>query len=47
MEVYDGNKRNLEPIKDGEIVLVQNMTGPHPKRWSRTGVIIENVGYRQ
>ena len=46
-EDYNESKRNLDPLQAGEVVLVQNMTGPHPLRWSRTGVIIENVGCRQ
>lgn len=46
-EVFDKSKRNLEPLINGDIVLVQNMTGAHPRRWSRTDVVIENMGYRQ
>ena len=33
--------KHLLPLKVGDNVLVQNQYGPHPKKWSKTGVIIE------
>ena len=33
--------KHLLPLKIGDCVRVQNQTGPHPKRWSNTGIIIE------
>ena len=46
-ETYDESRKNLEPLENGTVVLVQNMTGPQPLRWSNTGVVIEKVGHRQ
>ena len=44
--LQDEGRTNKEPLSEGDIVMMQNMTGPHPTRWMRTGVIIEK-GYRQ
>ena len=46
-ETYDLGKRNMEPLENGDVVIIQNMTGPHPKKWMRTGTVIENLGNRQ
>ena len=37
----------LEPLEEGDTVLVQNQYGPAPKRWERTGVVAEKLGNRQ
>ena len=31
-EIYDKGKHNLEPLKNGNKVIIQIMTGPHPTR---------------
>ena len=41
------DKRCLEPLNEGDTVLVQNQWGPAPKRWERTGVVVEKLGNRQ
>ena len=41
------NKRCLEPLEEGDTVLVQNQYGPSPKRWERTGEVVEKLGNRQ
>ena len=39
--------RRLPPLKVGDCVRVQNQTGPHPKKWDKSGVIIEVKQYNQ
>ena len=41
-ETYDKGKHNLEPLKNGDKVIIQIMTGPHPTRWMRKGTMIKN-----
>ena len=41
------DKRCLEPLDEDDTVLVQNQWGPAPKRWERTGVVVEKLGNRQ
>ena len=41
------DKRCLEPLEEGDTVLVQNQWGPAPKRWERTGEVVEKLGNRQ
>lgn len=33
--------KHLIPLKVGDYVRIQNQTGPYPKKWGKTGVIIE------
>lgn len=33
--------RQLPPLQPGDKVLLQNQTGPHSRRWDRTGVVVE------
>ena len=33
--------KHLPPLKIGDHVRLQNQSGPHPKKWDRTGIIIE------
>lgn len=33
--------KHLPPLKVGDTVRLQNQTGPYPKRWNRSGTIIE------
>ena len=33
--------RQLPPLKVGDHVRLQNQTGPHPKKWDKTGLVVE------
>lgn len=41
------DRRCLEPLNVGDVVLVQNQHGPKPTRWDRTGLVVETLGNRQ
>ena len=47
MERYNEHTKSLPALKAGDIVAVQNQTGPHPKRWQKTGVVVEVGDHRQ
>ena len=36
----DAHTRALPPLTPGDTVRLQNQTGPHAKRWDRTGVVV-------
>ena len=40
-EVLNRHSRNLRQLYTGDRCFVQNQTGPSPKRWDRTGIVIE------
>ena len=40
-------RRTLKPLNLGDYVSVQNQYGNQPKKWSRTGVIVEVMPHRQ
>ena len=40
-EKLDQHARQLPPLRHGDAVFVQNQVGNHPKKWDRTGVIVE------
>ena len=44
---YDADKHDLSPLKVGDEVILQNQTGPHPKRWQRYGFVTEVCPNRQ
>ena len=46
-DYYNDHKRPLPPLIVGDTVSVQNMSGSHPLRWDRTGVIVERLEHRQ
>ena len=46
-ETYDMNKSDMEPLNNGDVVIIQNMTGPHHTKWMPTGTVIESTGHRQ
>ena len=46
-EKWDEHTRALPPLKVGDAVFLQNLTGNHPKRWERTGVIVEVRQFHQ
>ena len=37
--------RRLPPLEAGDLVRVQNQTGPHPNKWDRTGSVAEHDKY--
>ena len=39
--------QNLPPLKVGDHVRVQNQYGPHPKKWDKTGLIVEVRQFHQ
>ena len=42
-----GNARNLKPLRVGDRVQVQNQTGNEPKRWNKSGKVVESLGNQQ
>ena len=41
------DKRELEPLKVGDNVQLQNQSGNHPNKWFSTGVVSEVLPHRQ
>ena len=39
--------KQLGKLTIGDIVSVQNQVGPRPKKWDRTGTIVETLPYDQ
>ena len=46
-EKWQQHTRPLPSLKVGDHVYVQNLTGNHPKRWERTGVVVEVRQFHQ
>lgn len=46
-EQYDIHSRPLQQLRVGESVQVQNQEGPNPRRWAKTGRVVETMGNRQ
>ena len=46
-EVLSEHTRTLPELAVGVLVSVQNQTGNKPKRWDRTGVVVEALPYQQ
>ena len=40
-ERLEANTRHLPPLKVGDNVRIQNQVGPHPKKWDKTGIVVE------
>lgn len=40
-EQWEAHTKDLPPLSKGDKVYLQNLVGNHPRRWERTGVIIE------
>ena len=47
IETYNEHSKELPELHVHDCVAVQNQTGSHPKRWDKTGVIIETLPFRQ
>ena len=46
-EQLSRGSKSLPPLKRGYQVAIQNQTGNKPKRWDRTGVVVEALPYQQ
>ena len=46
-ERLNEHTQNLPPLKLGQRVYVQNQLGNFPKKWDKTGVIVEQKPYQQ
>ena len=46
-EKWSQNTRQLPPLQVGDHVYLQNLIGNHPRRWERTGVVIEVRQFHQ
>ena len=46
-ERWSKNTKSLKHIPVGSLVLIQNQTGNNPKRWDKTGVVVENKDHSQ
>ncbi|KAL2104336.1 hypothetical protein ACEWY4_001204 [Coilia grayii] len=40
-DTWAEHTKHLLPLRVGDFVRIQNQTGPHPKKWDRTGSIVE------
>ena len=46
-ETYVMNKSVMEPLNNGDVIIIRNMMGPHHTKWMRMGTVIESTGHRQ
>ena len=46
-EKWSEHTQMLQPLQVGDHVYIQNLTGNHPKRWERTGVVVEVRQFHQ
>ena len=46
-EKWEQHTKELPPLRVGDNVYVQNLTGNHPKRWERTGTVVEVRQFHQ
>ena len=46
-EKWQEHTRALPPLRVGDNVYVQNLVGNHPKRWERTGIVVEVRQFHQ
>ena len=47
MEKLNLHARQLPPLQAGQRLFIQNQNGPHPNKWDRSGVVLENLGHDQ
>ena len=40
-EALNEHVKELKPLKTGDKCFIQNQTGPYPKKWHRTGTVVE------
>ena len=46
-EAIDMNTRPLAPLSLGDKVFLQNQRGSHPKKWDKSGTVVELDNYEQ
>ena len=46
-ESLNEHTRKLKPLKVGDKCIIQNQTGPYPKKWHHTGTVVEVGEYDQ
>ena len=44
-EVMTRGTKLLPPLKDGDLVAIQDQSGNSPRRWSKTGKVLESMGH--
>ena len=47
LETLNEHSRPLAPLRHGDKVFLQNQTGNHPKKWDRSGTVMESRPYDQ
>ena len=47
VERLNSHVRQLPQLNTGDKVFIQNQNGPHPTKWDRSGVVLENLGHDQ
>ena len=47
VEKLNSHAQQLLPLQAGQRVFIQNQNGPHPNKWDRSGVVLENLGHDQ
>ena len=43
----DQHCKTLQPLSVGDKCFIQNQNGPHPKKWERSGIVVETLPYHQ
>ena len=46
-ERWSEHTKLLQPLKVGDRVYIQNLVGNHPRKWERTGVVVETRQFHQ
>ena len=46
-EKWSEHTRELKPLEVGDHVYVQNVVGNNPRKWERTGIVVEALPFRQ
>ena len=46
-KLLNEHTKALPPLKQGDMVAIQNQHGPRPKKWDRTGLIVETLPHLQ
>ena len=44
-ERHNEHTKNLKPLRIGDRVFVQNQEGPHPRKWDRSGLVVDVLGH--
>ena len=46
-EVWSEHTKELQPLKVGAVVQIQNQAGPRSKKWEKSGVVTEVLQHQQ